>query len=200
MFILVFTKGLLTAMGLIIAIGAQNAFVLTQGLKRQYHWMVASVCTFFDLLFILLGVLGLATFLQSMPTLVRILQIVGALYLFYLAWQAAKRARDLHSLNALPQRRLSRRQALVTALAVTLANPQVFLETAFIIGTLASDQGQAKWAFAFGAMSTSILWFYGLSLLASKLAPLLARPRAWQCIDAFTTVLMTALGVMLLRS
>lgn len=197
MFILVFFKGLLTAMGLIIAIGAQNAFVLSQGLKREHHWLVAAVCSFFDLLFILLGVLGLASFLNQMPTLVKGLQWLGAAYLLYLAWQAAKRVRDMHSLNALPERRLSRRQALVTALAVTLANPQVFLETAFIIGTLAGDQGPAKWAFAFGAMSTSLLWFFGLSLLASKLAPLLARPRAWQLVDGFTAVLMTVLALML---
>lgn len=197
MFILIFTKGLLTAMGLIVAIGAQNTFVLSQGLRREHHWLVASVCTFFDLLFILLGVLGLATFLQSLPWLVAMLQYLGAAYLLYLAWQAAKRVKDLHGLSALPERRLSRKKALMTALAVTLANPQVFLETAFIIGTLAGNQGPAKWAFAFGAMTTSLLWFYGLSLLASRLAPLLARPRAWQCIDAFTAVLMTALALSL---
>ncbi|WP_115717230.1 LysE/ArgO family amino acid transporter [Gallaecimonas mangrovi] len=200
MFILIFAKGLFTASGLILAIGAQNAFVLTQGLKREHHWLVASVCTFFDLLFIGLGVVGLATFLASMPTLIRALQYLGSLYLFYLAWQAARRVGQLHGLNALPQKRLSRKQALVAALAVTLANPQVFLETAFIMGTLAGQEQQGKWAFALGAMTTSVLWFFGLSLLASRLAPVLSKPRAWQIIDGFTALLMTFLAVLLLLS
>ena len=197
--LLSYTQGLLTAMGLIIAIGAQNVLVLSQGLKRQHQWLVAAVCTFFDLLFITLGVLGLAAVLNTLPLLVTALRWLGAAYLLYLAWQAARRLQRRQSLQAITQGPSSRRQILTAALAVTVLNPQVLLETAFIIGTLADQHGPQRWYFAAGAMTTSALWFFGLSALAAWLAPTLARPRIWQAIDLFTAVLMTLLALQLLH-
>ncbi|WP_341502196.1 LysE family transporter [Gallaecimonas sp. GXIMD4217] len=199
MLALVFLKGLATAAGLIMSIGAQNVFVLSQGLRRQHHLLVAAICAGFDLLFIGLGVAGLAALLTGLPVLVRVLQLVGGLYLLYLAWEAAKRWRQRRSLGSEALHAMSWRRAAATALAVTLLNPQVFLETALVLGTLADAQGEmGKWVFAAGAMTTSVLWFFGLGIGAARLAPVLARPSAWRWIDGLTAVLMTAMALVLL--
>ncbi|MFN3494939.1 MAG: LysE/ArgO family amino acid transporter [Hydrogenophaga sp.] len=197
----VFSQGLALGLGLIVAIGAQNAFVLRQGLRREHVPLVVGFCALADAALIAAGVLGMAQALGQHPLLARFMAVAGAVFLAWYGWQALQRARNASQLNASAGgARLSRTAALAQVAAFTLLNPHVYLDTVLLVGTLGAQQpaGLRGWFIA-GASTASLAWFTALGFGARWLAPLFARPRAWQLLDVLIGLTMGVLAVLLLR-
>jgi L-lysine exporter family protein LysE/ArgO len=197
----VFTQGLALGLGLIVAIGAQNAFVLRQGLRREHVASVVLFCAVADAVLIALGVLGLAQTLGERPGLARALALVGAVFLASYGWQALRRARSAHQLTAAQGGDgLRWGVALAQAAAFTLLNPHVYLDTVLLVGSVGAQQPpELRGWFIAGASSASVLWFSSLGFGARWLAPWFARPRAWQVLDGLIGVTMLVLAALLLR-
>lgn len=188
-------------LALIAAIGAQNAFVLRQGLRGEHVVPVVAFCAAMDALLICVGVFGAAWTASRLPGLETVLRVGGALFLFSYALLSLRRALGPGgSLRAAQQGASSRGAALAQAAAFTLLNPHVYLDTVLLVGSVGAQQpaGAARVAFALGASSASLLWFTGLGWLAGRLAPWLARPKVWQGIDAAMALLLGVLGMGLL--
>ncbi|TXH92368.1 MAG: amino acid transporter [Pseudomonas sp.] len=193
-------NGLLVAAGLIVAIGAQNAFVLAQSLRREHHLPVAALCVTCDALLVAAGVFGLASLLAQSPLLLAVARWGGAAFLLWLGVQALRRALNPQALQQQDSGPRSRRAVLLAALAVTLLNPHVYLDTVLLIGSLGAQQ-PVPGAYALGAASASLLWFFTLALGAAWLAPWLARPATWRLLDLAVAAMMLAVaGQLLLRA
>ncbi|MFN5046786.1 LysE/ArgO family amino acid transporter [Roseateles sp.] len=197
----VFFQGLLLSLGLIVAIGAQNAFVLRQGLRREHVGAVVLFCALADALLITAGVLGMAQALGENRQLARALALAGALFLAWYGWRALQRARRPSQLHAAAGGEgLSARAALAQAAAFTLLNPHVYLDTVLLVGSVGAQQPAAlRPVFIAGAGLASLLWFTLLGFGARRLAPLFARPQAWQWLDALIGLTMLGLALALLR-
>lgn len=192
-----YINGLGLGAGLIMAIGAQNLFVLTQGLRREHPLTAALVCVTCDCLLICAGVFGLARLLAAEPLLLALARWGGALFLLAYAACALRRAWRPGGLAQTEGRSLrSRRTVLLTTLAVTLLNPHVYLDTVVLLGSLGAAQPEPG-AFAGGAMSASLLWFLCLALGAARLAPWLAQPRVWRCIDLLVALMLLLIAAQL---
>lgn len=192
--------GLGTGLSLIVAIGAQNAFVLRQGLRRDHVVLVVAVCAVSDLVLILLGVAGIGVLVERAPVAVELVRWGGAAFLAVYGLLAARRALRGGSLEADPAgRRLSWRAALATCLAFTWLNPHVYLDTVLLVGSVASTHGtQGRWWFGAGAGAASVLWFSALGAGARLLTPVFRRPAAWRVLDGLIAVVMLGLAVLLL--
>ena len=193
-----YLNGLMIAAGLIIALGAQNAFVLAQSLRREHHLPVAALCVLCDALLVAAGVFGLAALLAQSPLLLAIARWGGATFLLWYGGQALWRAcrpRGLEQAGQAAPR--SRRAVLLAALAVTLLNPHVYLDTVLLIGSLGAQQS-VPGAYALGAASASLLWFFSLALGAAWLAPWLARPTTWRLVDLAVALMMLSIAWQLL--
>jgi L-lysine exporter family protein LysE/ArgO len=192
-----YLNGLVIALGLIMAIGAQNAFVVSQALRREHHLWVAGVCVFFDVLLVACGVYGLAHILTTSPVLLAVARWGGVLFLSCYAVLALRRALSKHSLETATVRPAqSLRAVLVTTLAVTLLNPHVYLDTVLLIGSLGAQQ-TFPGGYVLGAATGSVLWFFSLALGAAKLAPWLARPLTWLVIDFLVAMMMFSVAAQL---
>jgi L-lysine exporter family protein LysE/ArgO len=192
-------EGIGLGAGLIIAIGAQNAFVLRQGLRRQHVFAVASLCFLIDCTLIALGAGGFAGLLRAVPSLPDIAAWGGALFLAgysLRAFASALRPQVLAAGNGAGGGSL--KAAVTTALALSLLNPHVYLDTVVLLGGIAARYpGDERLAFALGAMLASGLWFYGLGYGARRLAPLFATPQAWRLLDGFVGCVMAVLAASL---
>lgn len=175
-------NGLLICAGLIVAIGAQNAFVLQQSLRRQNAWLVAGVCALCDWLLVGLGVLGLGVLIAQQEALMEAARWAGAAFLAWQAWLAFRRVFAGQALAAGGDSAQSWQAALAATLAVTLLNPQVYLETVVLLGAIGAVQ-PSPLGFFIGAAMASFGWFFGLAAAAGWLAPRLASPRVWRAID-----------------
>ena len=197
----VFFQGLALSFGLIVAIGAQNAFVLRQGLRREHVGSVVLFCAVVDAVLIAAGVLGMAQVLGRSPGLARALAFAGAIFLGLYGWHALRRARQARRLNAAEGGAgLRRGAALAQAAAFTLLNPHVYLDTVLLVGSIGAQQPAAlRGWFIAGAGSASLGWFALLGFGARWLAPWFGRPRAWQGLDALIGVTMWVLAALLLR-
>ncbi|WP_425257777.1 LysE/ArgO family amino acid transporter [Rubrivivax sp. RP6-9] len=197
----VYVQGLVLGLGLIVAIGAQNAFVLRQGLRREHVGSVVLFCALADAVLIAAGVLGMAQALRNSPGLARALALGGAGFLALYGWQALRRARRPQRLEAAAGGAgLQRGAALAQAAAFTLLNPHVYLDTVLLVGSIGAQQPAAlRGWFIAGAGSASALWFVALGFGARWLAPWFARPRAWQVLDGVIGATMLVLAALLLR-
>ncbi len=180
---------------LIVAIGAQNAFVLRQGLRREHVGAIVLLCALCDAVLMVAGIAGLATLLGERPALALWLTAGGALFLTAYGLRALWRARQPAALRAAPgTQAMTLAQALAQAAAFTLLNPHVYLDTVVLVGSVGAQQGEQRWWFAAGASAASLAWFSALGYGARLLAPVFARPRAWQVLDAVIGVTMLALA------
>ena len=197
----VFVQGLVLGLGLIVAIGAQNAFVLRQGLRREHVGSVVVFCAVADALLITAGVFGMAQALGDRPLLARGLALGGAAFLAVYGWRALQRARQANALDVTNTGQgLRRGAALAQAAAFTLLNPHVYLDTVLLVGSIGAQQpAPLQGWFAAGASAASLLWFSALGFGARWLAPWFARPRAWQVLDALIGVTMWVLSLLLVR-
>ena len=191
--------GLGLGASLIVAIGAQNAFVLRQGLRREHLGIVIAICIASDVVLIALGVAGTGALFTALPWLVDLARWAGALVLLLYAALAIRRAVRPGALRATEDARPAARAGSValTALALTWLNPHVYLDTLVLVGSVASTHGELRWAFGAGAMLASALWFALLGLGARVLAPLFARPLAWRVLDVVVAAVMVGVAVTL---
>lgn len=195
-------QGFVVGGGLILAIGAQNALVLRQGLLRQHHLSVASIGAVFDALLIVAGIAGMGALIAAAPGLLTVILWAGAAFL---AWQGVKATRSAlrpGGLEAARAEAADKRAALRTMLAVTVLNPHVYLDTTVMLGGVGARlPGAEAIAFGAGAVTASFVWFYGLALAAAALAPWLARPATWRIIDVLVAVVMFMVaGVLVMEA
>ncbi len=201
MMIDILIKGFLVSGSLIVAIGAQNAFVLKQGLLKQHVFAVALVCWLCDFVLISLGVLGLGALLAKHTFWAALLAICGSLFLLWYGSLAARRAwlgQGQIELNHKPVAP-ALRTTLLTTLAFTLLNPHVYLDTVVIIGGIAAPlSAAAKTHFLIGALLASAMWFFGLAYGARLLLPWFQQARTWRILDGLIAVVMFVLAAGLL--
>lgn len=192
-------EGFVLGASLIIAIGAQNAFVLRSGLARRHVFPVATVCALSDAILIVAGVAGLGILVQRLPWLLAIATFGGAAFLVAYGAFSFRRALRPEALKAAPDDRAGLVAAVTTVLALTWLNPHVYLDTVVLIGALSARyEPSAATAFGVGAVLASFVWFYGLAYGARLLAPLFARPRAWQVLDILIGLVMWAIAARLI--
>lgn len=201
MYLAAATAGFAASAGLIIAIGAQNAFVLRHGLQRHHVGLVIAICASADIALILTGVAGIGAMVERWPTLLQTLRLAGAAFLAVYGSLAARRAwRGGGGLTASAGPAPSRRRVVLTLLAFTFLNPHVYLDTMVLLGSLSTRYpGAARWAFAAGASVASVVWFVALGQGARLLIPLFRSPRAWRALDAGMAVFMLTLAGLLVR-
>lgn len=192
--------GLGLGFSLIVAIGAQNAFVLRQGLLREHVLVVVVICALSDIALITLGIAGAGAVFTAVPWLVELVRWAGAAFLFVYGLLAARRAWRPKALAASggPAGGASLLAVASTCLALTWLNPHVYLDTLVLLGSVGSTHGDGRWAFGAGAAVASILWFTLLGFGARLLAPVFARPVAWRVLDGIIAVVMIALAITLL--
>ena len=196
---LVALSGLGFGLSLIVAIGAQNAFVLRQGLLREHVLPVVVICALSDALLITLGVGGLGSLLQLVPWLLVVVRLGGAAFLIVYGILAARRAFRPAALVATDDgRRTPLWTAVATVLALTWLNPHVYLDTIVLLGSIAATHGDDRWWFGLGAVVASILWFTALGFGARYLRPLFATPVSWRILDGVIAIVMIAIAVSLL--
>lgn len=188
--------GLLTGLTLIVAIGAQNAFVLRQGLARAHVGPVVAMCAVSDLVLIVAGVGGIGFVVERAGWVVELVRWLGVAFLTAYGVLSLWRARRPSALAAEEVRAGSLRTALATATALTWLNPHVYLDTVLLLGSIANAHGE-RWWFGAGAGAASLLWFGGLGYGARLASPLLSRPRAWQVLDVLIGLTMLAIALRL---
>ncbi|MFF8971693.1 LysE/ArgO family amino acid transporter [Streptomyces sp. NPDC014995] len=187
-----------TGLSLIVAIGAQNAFVLRQGIRRDAVLAVVAICALSDAALIGLGVAGVGALVVAWPgALTAVAWIGGAFLLGYGALAARRVLKPGGALRAEGEAAGSRRRAVLTCLAMTWLNPHVYLDTVFLLGTVAADRGPLRWTFGLGAAFASLCWFAALGFGARLLGRFLTRPTAWRVLDGLVAATMIALGVTL---
>ncbi|MET1065477.1 MAG: LysE/ArgO family amino acid transporter [Arthrobacter sp.] len=192
-------SGLASGLSLIVAIGAQNAFVLRQGLQRSNVLLVVAVCAVSDLVLIVLGVAGVGVLIERAPAALDIVRWAGAAFLLAYGAMAAVRAiRGGQAGQSADAHKGTWAAALGTCLALTWLNPHVYLDTVLLLGSLAGTHGaDGRWWFAAGAGLGSVAWFAALGAGARYLAPVFARPGSWRVLDGGIALVMVTLAVML---
>ena len=192
--------GTATGLALIVAIGAQNAYVLRQGLARDHVGLVVAICAASDVLLIVAGVAGIGTVVEQAPWAIDVVRWLGVAFLTWYGVSSLLRARRPDALAATGGARLSRRSAGLRALALTWLNPHVYLDTVLLLGSVAATRGDdGRWWFAVGACVGSVVWFSGLGYGARLLARFLASARSWQVLDVLIGLTMLAIAVGLAR-
>ena len=195
-----YATGLSLGLSLIVAIGAQNAFVLRQGLSGAHVALVVGVCVLLDVALMSAGVGGVSTVLNRSPWTLDAVALAGAGFLGWYGFGAAQRAWRGESLVAASSATAgSARRVLAQTLAVSLLNPHVYLDTVLLVGTVGAQQPHGlRLAFLAGACSASLGWFVSLGFGARMMAPVFARPAAWRALDALVALVMWTLATALL--
>lgn len=194
-----FVAGFFLSASLIVAIGAQNAFVLRQGLLKKHVFIICLICAASDALLILLGVTGLGFLVKKLPWLISVITLAGAAFLFVYGGMVVKRMFSPQSLESLKENSLGLRAAILACLTFTFLNPHAYLDTFILIGGIsASYEGNLKVAFTLGAMIASFAWFFSLGYGARLLVPFFEKPNSWQILDGFIAIVMFGLAISLL--
>lgn len=189
--------GLVTGLSLIVAIGAQNAFVLKQGLLRRNVLAIVLICSLSDALLICLGVLGLGSLITAVPVLIEVIRWIGVGFLVWYGSTSLRRLTKSDSLAAADKPITSLKQSVLTTLALTFLNPHVYLDTVIFIGGIANTFTVDKWLFVLGAVSASFIWFFSLGFGASKASVLVSKPKFWKALDIFIAAVMFSLAITL---
>lgn len=190
---------MVTGLSLIVVIGAQNAFVLRQGIRRAHVGLVVAICAVSDAVLILAGVIGIGAIVDRAGWIIDVVTWLGAAFLVGYGISSIRRARRPESLDTSGRTVDLRRSVVLQTLALTWLNPHVYLDTVVLLGSIAQTHGSVdRWWFALGASVGSIAWFSALGLGAVRLAPLLARPRAWQVLDVVIAIVMFVIAASLI--
>ncbi|MEU0898322.1 LysE/ArgO family amino acid transporter [Streptomyces massasporeus] len=189
-----------TGLSLIVAIGAQNAFVLRQGIRRQAVLAVVAICALSDAALIAVGVGGVGAVVVKWPAALTVVGWVGGAFLLVYGALAARRVLRPggDALRTEGEAAGSVRRAVLTCLAMTWLNPHVYLDTVFLLGSVAADHGELRWTFGLGAVLASLCWFTALGFGARMLGRFLARPAAWRVLDGLVAATMIVLGAVLI--
>lgn len=193
-----FLPGMLLGLSLIVAIGAQNAFVLRQGLRREHVFIVCAVCALSDALLIAAGVSGFGQIIASLPWLEPVMRYGGAAFLLvYAARSFLAAARQSSGLSPLEGAGSSLGKTLLMVMGLTWLNPHVYIDTVILLGSVSTHYGGHEIAFAAGAMTGSVLFFFSLGYGARFLRPVFARPAAWRVLDVIIGCIMTRIALSL---
>lgn len=192
------TTGFLTGIALIVAIGAQNAFVLRQGLRREYILMVVLFASLSDALLVFTGILGLGQLIVSVPYLLEILRFGGAAYLLWFAYGAIRRA--IHPQVLVPGEKTgtSRWKVLGTIAALTYLNPHVYIDTVLLLGTIGNQFGADRLLFGVGATLGSLVWFFSLGYLATTLTRFVGNKMFWRFFESLVALVMIGIALTLI--
>ena len=189
--------GFLTGLSLIIAIGAQNAFVIKQGLLRQHVLLIVLICAASDAVLILLGTGGLGALVQSNEGLLEIVRWFGVAYLTWFGIKSARSAFSNQSLSASESPTVSAIKVATTALALTWLNPHVYLDTVILLGSVANQFEADRWYFAIGASVASVLWFTTIGFGARAASKYMSRPIFWKILDSLIAIVMFSIAITL---
>ena len=189
--------GFFTGMSLIVAIGAQNAYVIKQGLLRSHVTLVVFVCSLSDALLIILGTGGLGTIIQSRPDLLDVIRWFGVIYLTWFGFKSVRSALHNDTLTASNQSAESWKKVLLTVLAMTYLNPHVYLDTVIFVGSLANQFESQRWYFALGACIASGIWFSAIGYGARSASHLMSKPLFWRVLDSAIAAIMFTLAITL---
>ncbi len=190
--------GFLTGFSLIVAIGAQNAFVLRQGLRREHVFAIVLFAAVSDALLIVVGIAGLGAVIQGYPLALEVIRYFGAAYLIWFGISALRRALNPSTLEAGQGSEISLGKAIVTVAALTYLNPHVYLDTVILLGGIGNQFGSERWLFAVGAATASFVWFFSLGYFAKLLSRFVSSPKFWRILDGFIALVMFSIAVLLL--
>ena len=190
-------SGIVTGFSLIIAIGAQNAFLIRQGLTRKYSGMVIVIASVGDAVLISLGTLGLGALVTHVPVFLEVIRWVGVAYLTWFAVGALRKAFASEQLAVTLGESGSRKKVALTLLALTFLNPHVYIDTVLLLGSISSQFGDNRWWFAIGAITANTIWFTGTVLASRAAAKLMSRPILWRILDLSIAVVMLAIAALL---
>ncbi|WP_053387424.1 L-lysine exporter [Leucobacter japonicus] len=197
--IIPFLVGAGSGLSLIVAIGAQNAFVLRQGIRREHVLPVVLICGLADAVLETLGVAGIGFVVQRAPILLEIVRWGGVAFLLWYAWSAARRAMRPEALLASEGESTTLRRTVLACLAITLLNPHVYLDTMVLMGTIGNAQGDPdRWWFVLGGAIASLCWFFLLGYGARLLTRFFASPRSWRILDGIVAVTMLVIAARLI--
>lgn len=198
----IFLTGLLLGGSLIIAIGAQNAYVLKQGLLRSHVFLVCLICALSDALLITIGTSGVGKIIETHPEWLKAITWFGAAYLFIfgiMSFRAALSNETLHTASKETSQNI--KTVITTVLALTFLNPHVYLDTVLLIGSIASPYNSAdRLSFTLGAVSASFIWFFSLGYGARFLIPLFSKPSAWKVLNVIIALVMWAIAYQLIST
>ena len=196
-----YLQGFAIGLSLIVAIGAQNAFVLKQGLKKQAVFWVCFVCALSDSILVVLGITGFATVIQLYPELVGFAKWAGAVFLVWYGLQHAIQAfQSNQSLHAGSQNEIQLSKIIIVCLALTWLNPHVYLDTVVLIGSISTQFEQTKLYFALGVITASWFFFFSLGYGARVLIPVFANPKAWKVLDVVIALIMWSIAISLIMT
>ena len=192
-----FLPGLFTGLSLIVAIGAQNAFVIRQGLTRRHVFAVVAICTIIDASLIALGIGGLGAAIAGLPWLLEVIRWFGVAFLTWYGIRSLISATKTQWLDAAGVESKSVGRVITTVLAMSLLNPHVYLDTVIFVGGIGNTFGANRWSFAAGAMLASLLWFAAIGYGAKAASRFLAKPLFWKILDGIIAVIMFTLAFTL---
>ena len=190
--------GFLTGLSLIVAIGAQNAFVLRQGLRREHVFAIVLFAAVSDAVLIIVGIAGLGAVIQGYPIALEVIRYFGAAYLIWFGVSALRRALNPSALEAGQGSGISIAKAIATVAALTYLNPHVYLDTVILLGGIGNQFGSERWLFAIGAATASFVWFFSLGYFAKLLSRFVSSPKFWRILDGFIALVMFSIAVLLL--
>lgn len=192
-----FVPGFLTGLSLIMAIGAQNAFVIRQGLTKKHVLLVVLICAISDALLILIGVMGLGALIAGLPWLLEIIRWFGVLYLTWFGFRSLRSAFKAQSLDTSGLHSPSAKTVVLSVLGFTFLNPHVYLDTVILLGSIGNQFGDDKWWFALGGALASVVWFSAIGFGARAASRFMAKPVFWKTLDLVIAAVMFGIAIML---
>ena len=192
-----FSSGILSGLALIIAIGAQNAFVIRQGLQRQHVLTVVLFCAISDALLIAAGTAGLGKVIESAPEVLEIVRWFGVTYLIFFGLKSLRSAFRHNTLTLEQGNLVSRKRTILTVLGLTFLNPHVYLDTVIFLGSIANQFPADKWFFSAGAMTASFLWFFFIGFGSKMAARFMVKVIFWKVLDLAVAIIMFTLATYL---
>jgi L-lysine exporter family protein LysE/ArgO len=195
--VIAFSSGILSGLALIIAIGAQNAFVIRQGLQRQHVLTVVLFCAISDALLIASGTAGLGKVIESAPEVLEIVRWFGVTYLIFFGLKSLRSAFRHNTLTLEQGNLVSRKRTILTVLGLTFLNPHVYLDTVIFLGSIANQFPADKWFFSAGAMTASFLWFFFIGFGSKMAARFMVKVIFWKVLDLAVAIIMFTLATYL---
>lgn len=189
--------GLLAGLSLIIAIGAQNAFVIRQGLTKKYVLLTVLICASSDAILIALGASGLGALIKSNKNILEFVRWFGVIYLLWFAFKSAKSVFKKEVLNSAGEASADRKSVILTVLALTFLNPHVYLDTVILLGSISNQFGTDKWFFVIGAMLASFTWFTAIGFGAKSASRFMSQPIFWKILDSIIALVMVSIAAFL---
>jgi L-lysine exporter family protein LysE/ArgO len=189
--------GLLAGFSLIIAIGAQNAFVIRQGLTKKFVLLTVLICAFSDALLIALGASGLGALIKANKNILEFVRWFGVAYLLWFAFKSARSAFKSGVLNSAGEASADKKSVILTVLGLTFLNPHVYLDTVILLGSISNQFGSDKWFFVTGAIFASFLWFTSIGFGAKSASRFMSRPIIWKILDSLIAAIMLSIAAFL---